>query len=410
MRVAHLTYSTNGGAGTACRRLHAALRLAGADSSVHAAAGPADLSGGVHVRPGGARWRARLDRWRLWRYPRRRFFAWWSDNRFPTRTLAPLLAARPDVLHLHWVGDALLSLAEVERVRGPLVWTMHDAWPFTGGCHYAGDCGRFATGCGRCPQLGSGRPADLSSANLARKRAVWAAAHIVWVSPSRWLAAEAKRSWALAGQRVEVIPNGLDPSVFAPADRAQARAELGLTDDDLAILTGAAGDISDRRKGLALLVEALAGLAPEIARRVVVLVFGGGSLPLGAVRVRSLGRIEGDASLVRAYSAADAFVLPSLQDNLPNTALESIACGCPVLAFDLGGLNEIVVSGENGLLATPATGTSLGAILSQFGALSRDGREAMRAAARGVFLARFRADACARAHLTLYAELAGHRA
>jgi glycosyltransferase involved in cell wall biosynthesis len=407
MRVAHLTFSTTGGAGAACLRLHAALRRAGVESTVHAAIGPPNLANGVYVRPGWALWRARLDRWRLWRYPRRRFFAWWSDNGFPTRTLGPVLADRPDVLHLHWVGDALLAPAELARSVVPVVWTMHDTWPFTGGCHYPGDCDRFAGGCGACPQLGSTHHRDLSAANLLRKQAAWATARITWVAPSRWLAAEAARSRLLAERRIEVIHYGLDPVAFAPLEQREARREMGITDNDLVLLVGTAGDVSDRRKGVSLFADALRRLAPDVSRRALVLTFGGGDFQENkgaAVRIKSLGRIEDLPRLVQAYSAADAFVLPSLQDNLPNTALEAIACGCPVLAFALGGIGDIVIPNSNGLLALSATGENLADLIAQFAAFTKEGRVAMRAAARRVFLERFRADDRASDYAALYAE------
>jgi len=273
-----------------------------------------------------------------------------------------LLAERPkvDVINLHWIANFLdyPSFFGGLSYGQPLVWTLHDMAPMTGGCHYALSCERFTQNCGLCPILGQPKENDLTRkvhqgktkalANLCEE-----STRII--APSEWLATEARRSSLLGGFKVEVIPNGIDVGTFAPRDRNLAREVFGLRDDHAVVLF-AADNVSDYRKGMDLLVTAFDGL--DVGRPLTLVAMGGGDakLPEGSV---ALGRLENPHLMSFLYSAADVFVLPTRADNLPNVLIEAMACGTPCVSFRLGGVPDVVRNGETGLLAQPENVTSL---------------------------------------------------
>lgn len=414
MRVVHLsTRERHGGAARAAHRLHRGLLALGVasrvrvmrkdsdDPTVH---GPSGLAGRALAYA-----RRRLDGLPLRLHPGREdapfHLAW-----MPGVGAARIGRLRPDVVNLHWLGGGFVRLGALARLGVPVVWTLHDMWAFTGGCHYSGGCVRHREACGACPRLGSGRERDLSRWTWRRKRAVYGRMDLTVVTPSRWMAGRAAGSSLLGGRRIEVIPNGLDTDRYRPVDRAAARRALGLPGDRLLVAFGAVGADSDRRKGYAELRRALARLGASPAGEGVDLVTFGGDPGRAeedpGLPVHRLGRLDGVRDLVRAYAAADVFVAPSLEDNLPNTVLEALACGTPVAAFAAGGIPDMVEPGVNGELApvgdVEALARALAAILGD-----GDRRARMAAAARERAVRDHGAGRQARRYLRLYEELAG---
>lgn len=295
-------------------------------------------------------WLADLDQIPLRSYPQRqgRTFspAFWPN---PLRT--PLSRFQARLVHLHWVGAGMLRVEELARLRCPIVWTLHDTWAFTGGCHYMGDCEGYKKDCGCCPQLGSQTRDDYSHKLMHRKVKAFENLDITLIAPSHWLAEKAKQSSLFAGKRIEVIPNGLDTEVFRPIDHQIARQYFDLPEDSAVVLFGAQW-LTDPRKGGDLLRDTL----KQLNQPCTLLLFGEGVLPLEGcshISVRQLGSLADDVSLAMVYSAADVFVCPSREDNLPNTVAEALACGTPCAAFAINGLPDMIEHQKNGWLSRP---------------------------------------------------------
>lgn len=258
-----------------------------------------------------------------------------------------------DIINLHWVSgfiDYVSFFATVSH-KVSVVWTLHDMNAFTGGCHYDFTCGKFVSGCGACPQLGSNDTSDLSSQIWQRKHRIFKSldpCSLIIVAPSRWLAHEAKKSPLLGRFQIVHIPNGLDTEVFSPRNHHAARDMFDIP-YDMNVLLFLADGVSNRRKGFALLIKVLASLGMQA--NICLISVGREKPEINKTFPHvHLGSISDDRLLSLVYSAANLFVIPSLQDNLPNTVIESLACGTPVVGFDVGGIPDMVRAGITGRL------------------------------------------------------------
>lgn len=292
------------------------------------------------------------------------------------------------------------SLPLLSRNR-PVVWRLSDMWPLTGHVAYSYDCERWRHGCGSCPYLDEypklGR--DTTAALFRWKNAVYRRSRITVVAPSRWLERIARESPLLGRFDVHRIPNGVDLDVFRPRPREDARRALGL-DPDRPVVLFSSFERNDRRKGGEVLAAALA-LLQDVDFQLAVL----GPDAEGFDRpVTELGTVHDDERLALAYAAADVFVLPALAENLPNVAIEAIACGTPVVASNVGGIPDAVRDGETGLLVTPGDAASLADGIRRL--LADDElRARLGAQARSVAEAEFGAAREARDFAALYEEL-----
>ena len=363
MNVVHLgNFDDGDGASIATYRLHRGLLRLGHDSTMLVAEKrtedpavqlfypPRDLF---------SRLRRRLRRERItrslarYRNSRPAGYELFSDDRTPHGgdLLVQLPAA--DVINVQVIrlfADYQAFFAAVPQ-HTPVVRTLHDMNFFTGGCHTDEGCGKYTERCRACPQLGSRKAKDLSHRIWQRKYAALSSIgpdrlHIV--APSRWLATEAKSSSLLQKFPIAVIPFGLDTEDFSPRDQVLARGILGIPQDARVVLF-VAEPITRRIKGFALLAQALDGLG-DLTNLLLVSV-GSGQPPVKVqVPHLHLGHIRNNRLRSLVYSAADIFVIPSLKENFPLTALEALACGTPIVGFAVGGIPEIVRTGSTGLL------------------------------------------------------------
>ncbi len=329
---------------------------------------------------------------------------------WPRGVLVHPFVRTADVINLHNIHGHVLPLPLIPALarRHPVVWTLHDMWPLTGHCAYNFDCPRWETGCGACPDLRSAIPLrrDTTAYHWALKRRTYRRVALTFVAPSRWLADVARRSPLLEGCAVRHIPYGLETHVFRPMDRGEARRLLGLpAGRRLALL--AADSVAEPRKGAAKAVEALRRL-PEALRGQTDLVSVGQNSaqlsPAPGMARHDLGVVADDRLLAAVYAACDLYVCPTLADNLPNTILESMACGTPVAAFETGGVADLVRPVETGLLAPAGDSAALAQAVRRL--LEDDAlRARMARRCRETVLAEYALEVQARRYAALYAEL-----
>ena len=283
--------------------------------------------------------------------------SFYSLQWLPDNIASKVIQLNPDVINIHWICNSYLQIETLAKLNKPLVWTLHDMWPFTGGCHYSGECDRYMASCGSCPLLGSSKNWDLSRWVWQRKAKAWKNLNLTIVSPSYWLAKCASSSYLFQDLPIKVIPNSIDTKKYRPINRQVARELLGLPQDKQLVLFGSIKATKDKRKGFQFLQPVLQKLSQSGWQDKLELVVFGASrsdnLPDFGLPSHYVGNLNDDLSLATVYSAADVFVLPSVQDNLPNTIMEAIACGTPCVAFNIGGIPDLIEHQKNGYLAQP---------------------------------------------------------
>ncbi len=416
MRISHLsTYDVSGGAARAAYRLHKGLNAAGHESrflALHKRSTDPTVLQFVPPRDVPTRLRRGLKRRYLERsarevHARPAGSTYFSDDR--SQHGADVLRQLPqtDVLNLHWIAG-FIDYRDFFRElppKLPVVWTLHDMNAFTGGCHYDETCGKFRQQCGACPQLGSSNPKDLSSQIWQRKQEAFSVRgrkNLQIVTPSSWLAEETKRSTLLSDWPMRVIPYGIDTESFQPRDRGLARGRHGIPIEAKTILF-VADSTSERRKGLRVLLEALSGLENSEDYFFVIIGRGVSKEGLGS-RFKMIDFLDDEAALSYVYSAADLFVIPSLQDNLPNTTIEALACGIPTIGSNVGGIPEVIRDGRTGLLVPPSDPTALRqAIVSLLAKPER--RVSMAEQSRRLALQEYSLDVQTQSYQSLYQEL-----
>lgn len=361
MKILHLsTFDIIGGAARSAYRLHEGLQSIGADSKMlvqkKASDNRAVISPKTSLGQASGRIRSELNQLSLLSYPHADQ-SLFSPQWVPDGLQNQIKQINPSIINLHWVANGFLQVETLAKLKAPLVWTFHDMWAFTGGCHYNQECNRYTDSCGQCPQLKSKKTKDLSHKTWQRKAHAWESLNLTIITPSLWLAKCTSASQLFKQYKIKVIPYGLNTEVFKPIDKCMAREALNLPQNKKLVLFGAGSKSGDPRKGFQFLLEAFQHLDPSYWKDSLGLVIFGESASESTLQtsfsVHFLGKFSDDVALSLAYSAADVFVAPSMQDNLPNTVLEALACGTPCLAFDIGGMPDMIDHQQNGYLATP---------------------------------------------------------
>lgn len=296
---------------------------------------------------------------RLYKHRKKTFF---SPAIIPDNISKKVKNINPDIVHLHWIAGGFVKIETLAKINKPIVWTLHDMWAFSGGCHSDEECGKYMKNCGYCPTLNSNKKKDLSYKILQRKKKSWENLDLTIVTPSSWLGECAKKSSLFNKTRVEVIPNGIDLNRFRPIDKNIARDVLHLPKDKKLIFFGALTALDDKKKGFSLLKKALKELFSKGNKNIEIVIFGSfkpkSEENLG-FKTHYLGHFYDEISLALLYSAADVMIVPSIQEAFGQTASESLACGTPVVAFGNTGLLDIVDHQKNGYLAKPFDTTDL---------------------------------------------------
>lgn len=265
---------------------------------------------------------------------------------------------RADVINIHWVNDGMVSYKELKRLcksGKKVVWTMHDMFSFTAGCYYDQECGGYQNGCQNCPMVRNIKNGQKFIDRLYLKKESAYIGEIGFIGCSKWISKCAQNSTLLEKKAIITIPNPIDSGVFKPVGREDCYKLFPMVKNDAKknILFGAMMATSDPRKGYKYLIEALKYIEEKDKYRLIV--FGGSrdyTVPVD-IECVSVGSISNDDKLVALYSLADVFVAPSLQENLSNAVMESLACGTPVAAFNIGGMQDLICNGETGCLVDP---------------------------------------------------------
>ena len=357
-RVLHLsTYDANGGAARAAVAVHRALQGAGVPSRMRV--GHSALSDPTII--GNRKYPFMLakeaDR-RLWSLQKSETNTWRSPARFGSISAREINSSSADIVHLHWVTDGFMSVETIGAITKPIVWSLCDAWAFSGAEHYATDVTaiRAIEGYSKANRPPTDSGLDIDRWTWNRKLKAWKTP-MQLVPASTWLTTSVENSSLMGDWPITRIPHIVDSNVFTPIDQMRARQLTGVSSDKPVVLFLASGSIYDHRKGWDLLIQAIN--SPEVTEPLTIVVVGPTpsveeQRKISSTSIHSFqffGEAHGDEQLVALYNSADLTAVPSREDNLPITAIESQSCGTPVLSFSIGGLPDIVKHKVSGYLA-----------------------------------------------------------
>ncbi|HJP63859.1 MAG TPA: glycosyltransferase [Mucilaginibacter sp.] len=410
------TYDGNGGAGRACIRLNRALLRQGIESKiiVHYKFGKNPEIGEFSTNLLQKGWTAAtiiLERiWakRYLKVLKTPFsFAWFGRSVIHNKHVK-----EADIIHLHWVNHGFLNpkhIAEIGKLNKPVVWTFHDSNAFTGGCHVRYSCDHFQRECGNCPLLKEADPNDASHKIWQQKQNAYNKLDFNVIAPSLWMQRSIAESSLMKGKAVSQIPNTLETGVFKPADKTSAKKKLSLPKDKFIFLSGFMPSRKDMHKGTGYLLESLELLKNRLgdkADQIELVVFGNRNtedMPEFPFKTSFLGTINDDEQLALCYSAADAFLITSLEDNLPNTVMESLSCGTPVIGFTTGGIPDMVQHEQNGYLSEYRSSESF--VDGMQWIINHPDREKLQQNARQTVVEKFSEEVIGKKHIEVYQTL-----
>jgi len=417
LKVVHLnTYDGNGGAGRACMRLNRALLSQNIDSKVivHYKFGKNPQIGDFNTNLLQKAYTAAtilLERAWAKRYLKAIktpfSFAWFGRS-----VIHHPDVKNADIIHLHWVNHGFLNpkhIAEIAKLNKPVVWTFHDSNAFTGGCHVRYACDHFERECGDCPLLKNASPNDYSHRIWKQKNKAYHQLGFKIIAPSNWMQSSVLRSSLMKGRAISQVPNTLETDIFKPQDKFEAKKKAGLAADKFIFLSGFMPSRKDLHKGTSYLLESMELLKTRLgvnADKVELVVFGNRdttNVPDFPFKTSFLGTINDDERLALCYAAADAFLIPSLEDNLPYTVMESLSCGTPVVAFTTGGIPDMVKHEQSGYLATYRSSESFTDGMEWV--INHSDRTELNRQARESIMGHFSEEVIAKKHIDLYHQL-----
>ncbi|MCK9311068.1 MAG: glycosyltransferase family 4 protein [Bacteroidales bacterium] len=407
------TFETKGGAAVACKRLARALQKQGADVSILVCEKKTTDSFVYGVI------KSNLDKLHLrFTFLEERFHIFFV-NRFHRKNLFAVstalkgfdivnhpLVKEADVIHLNWINQGFLSIHGIDqllKLGKPVVWTMHDMWPITGICHHSRECNHYMDDCGFCMLLQKPSKKDLSYHILKRKKKCFQGAGIHFVACSQWLRKRAEISSLSIGNTITNIPNPIDTELFSPGDKDDARIALNLPKDKKLLLFGAL-IASDKRKGIDYLVEATHLLA-DLSENVELVFCGEIKEKIASVfglKAHALGYISDPDLIVKMYQSADCFVMPSLEENLPNMIMEAMACGIPCVGFNVGGISEMIRHKQTGYVSVNKSAEDFAAGIRYV--LERSDDADFKKSNRDFILSHYSESAVANRYMKLYLE------
>ncbi len=354
------TYDTDGGAAIAAYRLYRAVKKIGIEADFFCMHKKSDddkvVTVDSFIKRAAYRTAFYIERKLLYRrYNSNLNISKWSFNIVPNFIMPPIENGY-DLVHMHWIGDSFISMRALQKIKIPIIWTLHDSWAFTGGCHLPYDCRGYLKNCGHCPQLKSGTKNDLSLAIYNSKLGCYSnLKNLKIITPSNWLAGLAKKSSLFFDKDIKVIGNGVDGEIFKPANKNEVRSRLGLDAGKKLIMFSGIAAINNINKGFHFLIASLKLLYNRFDD--IELVVAGDYMPEKTFdfkyKINYIGKIT-DEKIIALYNAAvDVVAVPSMSENLPNTIIEAFASGTPAVAFNVGGISDIIDNKINGCLVKP---------------------------------------------------------
>lgn len=363
MKITHISYSdTNGGASIAAFRLHNAMQSLGITSHLLVLQKSGDFKSvkQINTRTNLIRtlYLILKNKFNNIIYKNKKVYSKgaFSQNNNGYDISNDILLNQSDIIYIHWINRNMLSIKNIEsilKLQKPTFWFMHDMWAITGGCHHSFDCNKYQTHCCYCPNIYSNKKKDISYKIFRLKEnKLKKYKNLYFITPSKWLNQCIQKSSIFKNHNVTTIPNLVETEIFKPTDKHFARKVLGINTNKHLLLFGAGGGINNPYKGWSYLMRALNYLDKN---KYEIIIFGNNltqkendEIP---IKVYSLGTLTDKYSIILAYNAADVFIIPSIAENFPQTILESMSCGLPVVGFNVGGIPDIIKHKENGYLA-----------------------------------------------------------
>ncbi len=312
----------------------------------------------------------------------------------------------PDIVHLHWINGGIIKIENLKKIEKPLVWTLRDMWAFTGGCHYDEECGRYKNRCGKCKILNSNKERDLSRWIWNRKNKVYKKLNnLTIIGLSKWILKCSQESSLLKNKKHINLPNLINTDIFKPLDTEKSREILNLPKNKKLILFGAINPTDDPRKGFKKLIETLDILN---LKDIELVVFGSSKpkIPPNLIyNTNYIGKLNDDIALVVLYNAVDLIIVPSLQENLSNVIMESLSCGTPVVAFNIGGNGDMIEHKKNGYLAKPFETEDLSKGIEWILSLDKNEYKKLCSNARQKILSEFDSKVVVKKYINLYEKI-----